>query len=57
MNHSAANSILLVILCSSPDMAAMHQDTSEDHEIVSEKLKKVFGVRFLPNEVIKQYLK
>ncbi|KAM1175104.1 hypothetical protein ACFX19_028140 [Malus domestica] len=29
---------------SSPDMAAMHQDTSEDHEIVGEKLKKVFGI-------------
>ncbi|KAM0971005.1 hypothetical protein ACFX15_018407 [Malus domestica] len=29
---------------SSPDMAAMHQDTSEDHKIVGEKLKKVFGI-------------
>lgn len=26
-------------------MAAMHQDTSEDHEVVSEKLKEIFGVR------------
>lgn len=26
-------------------MAAMHQDTSEDREIVSEKLSEVFGVR------------
>lgn len=31
--------------CRSPDMAAMHQDTSEDREVVSEKLKEVFGVR------------
>ena len=30
----------------SPDMAAMHQDTSEDHEVVDEKLKEIFGVRF-----------
>lgn len=26
-------------------MAAMHQDTSEDREVVAEKLKEVFGVR------------
>lgn len=31
----------------SPDMAAMHQDTSEDHEVVDEKLKEIFGVRTL----------
>ena len=29
---------------SSPDMAAMHQDISEDREIVNKKLKDVFGV-------------
>lgn len=29
----------------SPDMAAMHQDTSEDYEIVQQKLKDVFDVR------------
>lgn len=29
----------------SPDMAAMHQDISEDREIVNKKLKEVFGVR------------
>lgn len=26
-------------------MAAMHQDTSEDREVVAEKLKEIFGVR------------
>ncbi|XP_061351646.1 probable hexokinase-like 2 protein [Gastrolobium bilobum] len=31
-------------LLRSPDMAAMHQDTSEDREVVSEKLKEVFGI-------------
>ncbi|XAR51425.1 hypothetical protein NMG60_11006048 [Bertholletia excelsa] len=29
---------------SSPDMAVMHQDTSEDHEVVDEKLREIFGV-------------
>lgn len=29
---------------SSPDMAAMHQDISEDRDIVNKKLKDVFGV-------------
>lgn len=34
-----------------PDMATMHQDTSEDHELVREKLEEVFGVKFsLPNK-------
>ncbi|KAL1190398.1 putative hexokinase-like 2 protein [Cardamine amara subsp. amara] len=28
----------------SPDMAAMHQDISEDREIVNRKLKEVFGI-------------
>ncbi|WJX89396.1 hexokinase [Trifolium repens] len=28
----------------SPDMAAMHQDTSEDREVVYEKLNEVFGI-------------
>ncbi|XP_010527158.1 PREDICTED: probable hexokinase-like 2 protein [Tarenaya hassleriana] len=28
----------------SPDMAAMHQDTSEDRDTVNEKLKDVFGI-------------
>lgn len=27
-------------------MATMHQDTSEDHELVREKLEEVFGVKF-----------
>lgn len=31
----------------SPDMAEMHQDTSEDHQVVAEKLKEIFGVTFL----------
>ncbi|KAL1370977.1 hypothetical protein HN51_001199 [Arachis hypogaea] len=29
---------------SSPDMAAMHQDTSEDREVVGEKLNEIFGI-------------
>lgn len=28
-------------------MAAMHQDTSEDHEVVNEKLEEIFGVRLI----------
>lgn len=28
----------------SPDMAAMHQDTSEDYEVVNEKLNEIFEV-------------
>ncbi|CAK7339681.1 unnamed protein product [Dovyalis caffra] len=28
----------------SPDMAAMHQDTSEDHDVVGEKLKEIFWI-------------
>ncbi|CAN7133334.1 probable hexokinase-like 2 protein [Brassica rapa] len=31
---------------SSPDMAAMHQDISEDRDIVNKKLKDVFGVMY-----------
>ncbi|KAG8384214.1 hypothetical protein BUALT_Bualt04G0094700 [Buddleja alternifolia] len=31
-------------LLRSPDMAAMHQDTSEDYEVVEEKLKEIFGI-------------
>uniref|UniRef100_A0A2N9J9C3 Phosphotransferase n=1 Tax=Fagus sylvatica TaxID=28930 RepID=A0A2N9J9C3_FAGSY len=31
-------------LLRSPDMAAMHQDTSEDRKVVSEKLEEVFGI-------------
>ncbi|KAA8546632.1 hypothetical protein F0562_002629 [Nyssa sinensis] len=31
-------------LLRSPDMAAMHQDTSEDREMVDEKLKEIFGI-------------
>lgn len=27
-------------------MAAMHQDTSEDHEVVHEKLMEIFRVMF-----------
>ncbi|KZV57800.1 Hexokinase-like 3 [Dorcoceras hygrometricum] len=33
-------------LLKSPDMAAMHQDTSEDYEVVNEKLKEVFEVLY-----------
>lgn len=28
----------------SPDMAVMHQDTSEDYEIIDEKLTEIFGI-------------
>ncbi|KAF3439127.1 hypothetical protein FNV43_RR17402 [Rhamnella rubrinervis] len=28
----------------SPDVASMHQDTSEDYEVVDEKLKEIFGI-------------
>lgn len=31
----------------SPDMAAMHQDISEDRDIVNKKLKEVFGVSII----------
>ncbi|KAJ9670379.1 hypothetical protein PVL29_026736 [Vitis rotundifolia] len=31
-------------LLRSPDMAAMHQDTSEDHEVVREKLMEIFRI-------------
>ncbi|XP_027346372.1 probable hexokinase-like 2 protein [Abrus precatorius] len=36
--------LLTPYLLRSPDMAAMHQDTSEEHEVVGEKLKEVFGI-------------
>ncbi|KAJ8765655.1 hypothetical protein K2173_014777 [Erythroxylum novogranatense] len=31
---------------SSPDMAAMHQDISEDQEVVSDKLREIFGITY-----------
>ncbi|KAK6923898.1 Hexokinase, C-terminal [Dillenia turbinata] len=31
-------------LLRSPDIAAMHQDTSEDHDVVAEKLKEIFEI-------------
>ncbi|CAH9110755.1 unnamed protein product [Cuscuta epithymum] len=31
-------------LLSSPDMAAMHQDMSEDYEVINEKLKEIFEI-------------
>ncbi|KAH9664129.1 putative hexokinase-like 2 protein [Citrus sinensis] len=36
--------LMLPYLLRSPDMATMHQDTSEDHELVREKLEEVFGI-------------
>ncbi|TYJ08190.1 hypothetical protein E1A91_A11G057000v1 [Gossypium mustelinum] len=36
--------LLIPYLLRSPDMAAMHQDTSEDREVVHEKLKEIFGI-------------
>ncbi|GAV87484.1 Hexokinase_1 domain-containing protein/Hexokinase_2 domain-containing protein, partial [Cephalotus follicularis] len=36
--------LMMPYLLRSPDMASMHQDTSEDHEVVGEKLNDVFGI-------------
>ncbi|KAG4173285.1 hypothetical protein ERO13_A11G049500v2 [Gossypium hirsutum] len=36
--------LLIPYLLRSPDMSAMHQDTSEDREVVHEKLKEIFGI-------------
>ncbi|XVF15352.1 hypothetical protein REPUB_Repub09cG0144700 [Reevesia pubescens] len=41
--QSVPSKLLIPYLLRSPDMAAMHQDTSEDHEVVHEKLKEIFG--------------
>ncbi|KAI5684409.1 hypothetical protein M9H77_05637 [Catharanthus roseus] len=37
--------LLLPFSLRSPDMAAMHQDTTEDYEVVDEKLKDIFGIK------------
>lgn len=37
-------SVYLKFMTRSPDMAAMHQDTSENYEVVEEKLNKIFEV-------------
>ncbi|OMO56375.1 Hexokinase [Corchorus capsularis] len=42
--ESVPSKLLIPYLLRSPDMAAMHQDTSEDREIVNEKLKEIFGI-------------
>ncbi|RDX70365.1 putative hexokinase-like 2 protein, partial [Mucuna pruriens] len=42
--NSVPPKLMTPYLLRSPDMAAMHQDTSEDREIVSEKLGEVFGI-------------
>ncbi|KAH9712492.1 putative hexokinase-like 2 protein [Citrus sinensis] len=36
--------LMMPYLLRPPDMATMHQDTSEDHELVREKLEEVFGI-------------
>ncbi|XWS33429.1 hypothetical protein CRYUN_Cryun22dG0081900 [Craigia yunnanensis] len=36
--------LLIPYLLRSPDMAAMHQDTSEEREVVNEKLKEIFEI-------------
>lgn len=48
-NYSQVQTILRIFQASfrSPDMAAMHQDISEEREIVNRKLKEVFGVSFI----------
>ena len=33
-------------------MAAMHQDTSEDREVVHEKLEEIFGVKFVAHIMV-----
>ncbi|XVE82995.1 hypothetical protein DITRI_Ditri16bG0050800 [Diplodiscus trichospermus] len=42
--QSVPPKLLVPYLLRTPDMAAMHQDTSEDHEVVNEKLKEIFGI-------------
>ncbi|XP_012489232.1 probable hexokinase-like 2 protein [Gossypium raimondii] len=42
--QSVPPKLLIPYLLRSPDMAAMHQDTSEDREVVHEKLKEIFGI-------------
>ncbi|KAE8694056.1 putative hexokinase-like 2 protein [Hibiscus syriacus] len=42
--QSVPPKLLIPYLLRSPDMAAMHQDTSEDREVVHEKLMEVFGI-------------
>lgn len=39
--------LLTIAIGRSPDMAVMHQDTSEDYEIIDEKLTEIFGVGHL----------
>ncbi|XVF59180.1 hypothetical protein PTKIN_Ptkin07bG0254700 [Pterospermum kingtungense] len=46
--QSVPPKLLIPYLLRSPDMAAMHQDTSEDHEVVNEKLKEIFGITSTP---------
>lgn len=41
----------LYITFRSPDVASMHQDTSDDYEVVDEKLKEIFGVSFYSNSI------
>lgn len=36
-------------------MAAMHQDTSEDYEVVDEKLKEIFEVGFQTKLIMCSY--
>ncbi|KAH1079991.1 hypothetical protein J1N35_019752 [Gossypium stocksii] len=45
--QSVPPKLLIPYLLRSPDMAAMHQDTSEDREVVHEKLKEIFGITSL----------
>ncbi|XP_040961538.1 probable hexokinase-like 2 protein isoform X2 [Gossypium hirsutum] len=42
--QSVPPKLLIPYLLRSPDMAAMHQDASEDREVVHEKLKEIFGI-------------
>ena len=44
--HPLVYKFWFVVRNRSPDMAAMHQDTSEDHEVVHEKLMEIFRVMF-----------
>ncbi|XWS29643.1 hypothetical protein CRYUN_Cryun24cG0047100 [Craigia yunnanensis] len=42
--QSVPPKLLIPYLLRSPDMAVMHQDTSEDREVVHEKLEEIFGI-------------
>lgn len=44
-------SLICMLVCRIPDMAAMHQDMSEDLMVVGEKLDQILGVWYHNNGV------